>query len=209
LTTPTKIKKEKPRIDVRAALDIMGANFRDQVAGMAEWLKNSVDAYIREDAPDDQQHVVIHLRIPGRKPADWEFEVIDFVGTDYKDIHDDLMEWYSPTAASKHGKYETYGGHGNGGKFHMRENFRRADFYTYRHGRLTVLGFEDKDYGFNPNYEGAEGIPAKAIKIAGLDLAVLPKQVKERFDHGDIRFTLVRGYGPQPAPKWRDWREFI
>jgi len=205
-----RIKKEPPKINVKFALDLLGADFKgDHVAGMAEWLKNSADAYIREDVADDEQHIVIHLQLPARK-ADWSFEVIDFVGLTYDEVYDDLMVWCDPNAASKGGKFDVYGGHGNGGKFHMRENFRTSVLWGYRDGRLTAFGFDDeKDYGFHPKYQATEIEPRKAIKEAGLDLTVLPEAVRERFDRGDIRFTIVRGIGPDPAPKWRSWREFI
>jgi len=203
-----RIRKEKPRIDVRHALDLLGASFKgDHVGGMAEWLKNAVDAYIREDTPDAEQYIVVHLKLPARR-TDWVFECVDFVGASYEEINEDLMMWCDPNAASKGGKFEVYGGHGNGGKFHMRENFREAEFMTYRDGLLTAFAFEDKDYGFDQRYKGAAIEPAKAIKIAGLDLAILPKPVRERFERGDVTFTLVRGIGPLPAPKWKDWREF-
>src|SRR5436309_5541662 len=145
------IKKEKPRIVVKHALDLLGADFRgDHVAGMAEWLKNSADAYVREDTPDDEQYIVVALDLTGRK-SDWSFEVVDFVGLTYEEIYEELMVWCDPNAASKGGRFEVYGGHGNGGKFHMRENFTTSVLWSYRDGRLTALGFdEDKDYGFDP-----------------------------------------------------------
>lgn len=203
-----RIKKEKPRIDVRHALDLLGASFKgDHVAGMAEWLKNAVDAYIREDAPDAEQFVVIHLKLPAKR-SEWEFECVDFVGASFEEINEDLMMWCDPNAASKGGKFDVYGGHGNGGKFHMRENFREATFFTYRDGLLTAFGFEGKDYGFDPRYKGAEVEPARAIQIAGLVLDTLPKSVRGRFERGEVAFTVVRGTGPLPAPKWKDWREF-
>ena len=60
-----------------------------------------------------------------------------------------------PDAATKGGLYDdVYGGHGNGGKFHMRENFRRAELVTYRDGELTVFRFENKSYGFDPKFRG-------------------------------------------------------
>lgn len=204
-----RIQKEKIKIDAKRALELLGAAFKgDHWSGMAEWLKNSVDAYIREDTPDAEQHTVIHLRTVGRK-ADWQFECIDFVGATYDDVNDSLMVWCDPNAASR-GKHDVFGGHGNGGKFHMQQNFRTSMFWTYRDGKLTAFGFDpDNDYGFHPKYRGTDVEPRKAIKEADLDLAVLPKSIRERFETGDIRFTVVRGFGPEPAPKWRDWRDFI
>lgn len=204
-----RIKKEQIKIDAKKALELLGADFRgDHVAGMAEWLKNAVDAYIRDDVPDAEQHIVIHLRTVGKK-SDWQFECIDFVGATFDDVNDSLMVWCDPNAASR-GKHDVFGGHGNGGKFHMQQNFRTSIFWTYRDGKLTAFGFDpEKDYGFLPKYRGTDIEPRRALKEAGLDLAIVPKEVRERFERGDIRFSVVRGFGPEPPPKWRNWEDFI
>lgn len=205
-----RIQKEKIKIDAKRALELLGADFRgDHVSGTAEWLKNAVDAYIREDRPDAEQHIVIHLRTQGRK-SEWQVECIDFVGATFEDVNESLMVWCDPNAASR-GKHDVFGGHGNGGKFHMQQNFETSMFWTYRYGKLTAFGFDrDKDYGFHAKYRGEDDVePRKAMKEAGLEQSILPKAVREKFDRGDINFTVVRGYGPTPPPKWRNWEDFI
>ena len=43
-------------------LDIIGNEFKfDHAKGLAEWLKNSADAYTREDIPDDEQVMLIEI----------------------------------------------------------------------------------------------------------------------------------------------------
>lgn len=188
---------EAPFIHAEGALDLLGQGFRrDDVGGMAEWLKNSVDAYIREGADDEDQHIVVKIVNRGRT-ADWTFECIDFVGALFSDVDEDFKYWCDPEAASKGGRFEdVFGGHGNGGKFHMRENFRRAELMTFRDGRLTAFRFAGKRQGFDPRYRGQALASDDALAIAGIHLDELPAPVRGRFADGDVRFTVARGIGP-------------
>jgi hypothetical protein len=203
---------EPPSIHAHGALDLLGYAFRgDYVGGMAEWLKNAVDAYIREGTDDDDQHIVVRLNLLGSRPS-WTFECIDFVGSLFAEVDEDFKRWCDPQAASKGGEFEdVYGGHGNGGKFHMRENFRRAELITYRNGGLTVFRFQNKDYGFAPRHRGQPCAPTKALKIAGIEQSDLPAAIRERFDAGDVRFTLVRGLGPTHMQRRMrgGWKGFV
>jgi uncharacterized membrane protein YgcG len=177
-------------------LNILGAQFQgDHARGLAEWMKNSADAYIREDVPDEQQHIILHLtKRTQSKPA--TFACIDFVGATFEEVDQALKVWCNPDAASR-GQFSVYGGHGNGGKFYMRQMFALSYFVTYRDGRLTVFGFDKKkQYGFTRGYKGAKVSPQEAMRRAQLNLAWLPPDVRERFQKGDVRFTVVWGVKP-------------
>jgi len=201
---------EDPSIHADGALDLLGQGFSgDYVGGMAEWLKNAVDAYIREGVDDEDQHIILMLNVAGRRLG-WEHVCVDFVGTTYEDVDDDFKRWCDPDAASKHGQYDVYGGHGNGGKFHMRENFRRAEIITYRDGRLAVFRFENKKYGFDPAYKGCICSTDEALRVAGLDLETVPDSVLARFAGGDARFTVVRGIHPCHMQRMRGgWNTYV
>src|SRR5271169_3914336 len=132
-------------------LDIIGNEFKfSHEKGLPEWLKNSVDAYIRQEppVPDDQQFIILNFRdAAGGEPA--TFECIDFCGMTSQDIDKALKRWGDPKAASRGLNKRTYGGHGNGGKFYMRQMFDRSYFLTFRQGKLNVFGFNEKRrYGF-------------------------------------------------------------
>jgi hypothetical protein len=195
--TDFRFVPEPPSIHAHGALDLLGNAFAaDYVGGMAEWLKNAVDAYIREGVDDEDQHIVLRLGLLGPRLS-WTFECIDFVGSLFVEVDEDFKRWCDPEAASKGGQHQdVYGGHGNGGKFHMRENFKRAELITYRNGGLTVFRFQNKDYGFEPNHRGQPCRPKKALEIAGIEPSELPRAIQERFAAGDVRFTLVREIGP-------------
>ena len=195
---------EEAVIDVEAALDLLGADFRgDYVGGLAEWLKNSVDAYIREGVDDPDQHIVVRMTNVGVK-SKRTFECIDFVGASFDEVDDDFKLWCSMGAASRDGAFDdVYGGHGNGGKFHMRENFRRAELITYRDGKLTIFRFRDKQYGFDPDYKGTPCYMWEAFVLAGIADLSLPGSVNDRFENEGVRFTVVRGISPNQSNRMR------
>src|SRR5262245_47872672 len=123
-------------------LDIIGNEFRfDHAKGLAEWIKNSADAYVTTAGVKDAEQYVL-LRFKQAKPKrDSVFECIDFVGMTKPDIDKALKVWGLPTAAKKGTDLSTYGGHGNGGKFYMRQMFNSSRFITFRNGKLNVFGF--------------------------------------------------------------------
>ena len=64
--------KEQPNVFDDAFLDIIGNEFKfDHVKGLAEWIKNSADAYTRADVPDASQYYLpaIHARRGAQHPA--------------------------------------------------------------------------------------------------------------------------------------------
>lgn len=191
-----KIKPQKNEYDDHI-LDLFGQEFRfDHAKGLAEWIKNSADAYNRAGVDDDEMVILVelHEREPKRNSI---FRVIDFVGMTHDDIEQALKRWGDPYAAKRGAKkkVKTLGGHGNGGKFYARQSFRRSMWITYRDGQLNVFGFENKVYGFLEGYEdlavGLEG----ALEYADLDINELPDDALVRLGKSD-GFTVV--YGEQP-----------
>jgi hypothetical protein len=179
-------------------LDRLGTSFRfDHAKGLAEWLKNSVDAYIREEVPDSEQFVFLRF-LSKTTTSPFKFECIDFIGMSHGDIVKAFKPWGDPEAASRGTGFRTYGGHGNGGKFYMRQMFTASRFETYRKGRLNVFGFnEKKKYGFAANYDDVSIGSRKALEFSNIPQTILPVPIKERFAQGDIRFTVVVGEGPK------------
>jgi hypothetical protein len=178
-------------------LDVVGQEFRfDHPKGLAEWLKNSADAYTREGMPDDEQVVLIdlHERNPKRNS---EFKVIDFVGMTHADVVEAFKRWGDPRAATRGKKVRTLGGHGNGGKFYMRQSFDTSRFITYRNGLLNVFGFNNqKQYGFLEDHEDLKVDLDEALKIAGIDIDELPEQARMRLGTSG-GFTVVIGDKPE------------
>jgi len=190
---------EQPNVIDDHLLDIIGNEFKfSHEKGIPEWLKNSVDAYIREEphVPDDAQHIVLHFR-DGSKAEPPVLECLDFCGMTSADIDKAFKRWGDPKAASRGLNKRTYGGHGNGGKFYMRQMFERSHFITYRNGRLNVFGFsENRRYGYDRKLKDKPCGLQEAMKLAAIDKLELPAAIKEQIREGLQGFTLVRGVRP-------------
>jgi site-specific DNA-cytosine methylase len=121
--------KVQPFVIDQAVLDLIGNEFRfDHAKGLAEWLKNSSDAYLREGVPDADQVMIVRFTGTGKSLA--RIECIDFVGMSKKQIDEAFKRFFDPQAAKKGAKQanlKTLGGHGNGGKFYMRIVALRED----------------------------------------------------------------------------------
>lgn len=192
---------EEPNIIDDHLLDIIGASFNfDHVKGLSEWLKNSVDAYRRAGTPDRNQ--AVYLRFADGKKNDAVVECIDFNGMTSVDIEKALKRWGDPEASKRGIKnLKTFGGHGNGGKFYMRQMFDGSYFITYKDGLLNVFGFsENKKYGFAKDYRNKKVDPKEALKFAGLDKSYVPKEITDKVLKGQTGFTVVRGIGPATMP---------
>lgn len=197
---PTPKIKPQPNEYDDHILDLFGQEFRfDHAKGVAEWIKNSADAYNRAGVEDDEMVILVelHERIPKRNSL---FRVIDFVGMTHEDIDKALKRWGDPHAAkygarTKSKKLKTLGGHGNGGKFYARQSFKHAMWITYRDGKLNVFGFENKVYGFLDGYEDRDVTLEEALEFADIDIDELPDAARVRLGQSG-GFTVV--YGEQP-----------
>jgi hypothetical protein len=127
--------------------------------------------------------------------------VIDFVGMTHEDIVKAFKRWGDPDAANR-GKFRTYGGHGNGGKFYMRQMFKSSDFVAWRDGRLNIFGFNERQkYGFAEDYEDVSTPLYYALEVAGLSGLTLPKRIISDLEAGKCGFTVVRGHGLKRAQR--------
>lgn len=190
-----QILEEKNVIDDHL-LDIIGNEFKfDHEKGLSEWLKNSVDAYIRTNTPDNKQYVT--FRFTDGKKGDGMFECIDFVGMTSLDIDKALKRWGDPEAAKRGLNKKTYGGHGNGGKFYMRQMFDKSYFITYKNGFINVFGFnKNKRYGFASGFKNKKVGVGGALQIAGLRQGDVPSEYYEKIKNNESGFTVVKGMVP-------------
>lgn len=134
-------------------LDTLGKSFKFKHAkGIAEWLKNSLDQYLRlrEEESEDRAGswpVILNLIDAPNAKTGPNLAVIDFGGTDFSKIQDFFLHWGDRGAAT-YGKALTAavtGGHGNGGKFYMREMWKDgARFLTWHQGKVTSLVVEKR-----------------------------------------------------------------
>ena len=189
------IIEEKNVIDDHL-LDIIGNEFKfDHEKGLAEWIKNSVDAYIRTGISDSDQVIILKMSDGERGAA--MLECIDFNGMTSVDIDKALKRWGDPEAARRGLKKKVYGGHGNGGKFYMRQMFEKSHFITYKNGLLNVFGFnEKKKYGFADDFKNKPASYLEALSVADIKESQVPKQFLEKIKNSQTGFTVVRGVAP-------------
>jgi len=178
-------------------LDLWGREFNfSHEKGLAEWLKNSIDAYLRLRLPDKDQYIIFRFSdgTAGKPP---EIECIDFAGMTHADIDKAFKWWGDPDAAKRGLRIRTYGGHGNGGKFYMRQMFNTSRFITYRDGKLNIFGFsKNKKYGFVIGFENEAVRIEDALNIANLDGSIIPEKILRILKSGKTGFTVVRGIRP-------------
>ncbi len=197
-----EIIEEKNVIDDHL-LDIIGNEFKfSHEKGLSEWLKNSVDAYLRAGVADEESFIA--FRFQDRDES--IFECIDFVGMTSDDIDNALKRWGDPEAAKRGTRTRTFGGHGNGGKFYMRQMFKHSYFITYRSGELNVFGFnENRRYGFAKGFKDKIVSADDAMKYAEIYDIDLPPTIRKNILRGETGFTVARGIHPQNMTR----RKFI
>ncbi len=178
-------------------LDVVGAGFNfNHEKGLAEWLKNSVDAYRRVRESDKDQYITFRFT-DGNKDNPPIIECFDFVGMEFVDIEMAFKWWGDPNAASR-GKFKVYGGHGNGGKFYMRQMFQQSYFITYKSGKINIFGFnENRKYGFAEDYKDKKVSLDEALKIAGIDKSLIPNSILHKLERNETGFTVVKGVRPK------------
>jgi len=193
------IKPQKFIID-EAVLDLIGNEFKfDHAKGLSEWMKNSCDAYLREGIADDKQYIALRL-VEGKHGYLKQIECIDFVGMDKFQIDEAFKRFFDPQAAKKGAKeanIKTLGGHGNGGKFYMRQMFSTSQLISYRNGKLNIFGFnEKKQYGYEDKYENRPMSLTEAMRKANICDLEIPDHIKHGLESEEYGFTLVRGEHP-------------
>lgn len=190
--------KEEPNVYHDNTLDILGAGFNfSHEKGLAEWLKNSVDAYRRAGISDRDQHIVFRFS-NGTKSTSPVIECIDFVGMEYVDIDKALKMWGDPNAAKRGLKVKVYGGHGNGGKFYMRQMFQQSYYITYKNGKINIFGFNEKQkYGFVEEYKDKKVSLDEALNVAGINKSLIPAPILSNLEKGKTGFTIVKGIRPK------------
>jgi len=193
-----EILEEKNVIDDHL-LDIIGNEFKfSHEKGLSEWLKNSVDAYLRAGVPDEKNFVIFRFR----EEDEIIFECIDFVGMTSDDIDNALKRWGDPEAAKRGTGKRTFGGHGNGGKFYMRQMFEQSYFITYRAGKLNIFGFNKNNrYGFAKGFKDKKVSPDYAMKFAEIHDIDFPMDIRKAILRGATGFTVARGIHPDKITK--------
>ena len=169
-------------------LDQIGKDFRfNHAKGLVEWLKNSLDAYLVRRAEEREEASggwpVYMLLADGARNRGPNLAVLDFAGASHADVQDFLLKWFSTSAATRGARATEVGltgGHGNGGKFYMREMWRAdARFCTYLNQRVSSLVVDRATDGTCGYWEHEDAPMAwrDALAIGLRDSGIAPEQL--------------------------------
>ncbi|NVL91023.1 MAG: hypothetical protein HWN69_08570 [Desulfobacterales bacterium] len=195
------------KVHEEGAIRLLCRHFQSHEAGLPEWLKNSADAYAREDAPETKRDIFVIFN-NGRKGQPQSISCLDFSGMTSSVIEDNFRIWADPEAAlAKDRAITVQGGHGNGGKCYMTHMFLDHSFiYTVKEDRGCLYGVTGGSikFGYVPDREQGRDFHVdnyiveldKALKGTGCPLYVLQKVASEAIRMSD-GFTLLKGVGPK------------
>jgi len=202
---------EDIKVHEEGAIRLICRAFQSHENGLPEWLKNSADAYSREDAPEAKRLIIVifdHGRI-GSPPS---ISCLDFSGMTSPMIEENFRVWADPEAAQRGGKLvSVQGGHGNGGKCYMTQMFESyAVLQTVKQGRVNHYGVTGGSirFGYIPDREQGRNFAAgeledelgNFLKSVNCGLSSISKVAEEALVRAD-GFTLVTGVGPKGYKK--------
>lgn len=192
------------------AIKLISAPFQSHENGIPEWIKNSSDAYARENFPKAKR-IIILIFNQWKKIEPNSISCLDLVGMTSYDIENYFRKWADPQAAlaAKAGSHSILlqGGHGNGGKCYMIQMFTEfSQIYTVKMNRGCKYGVPGGSFrfGYIPDVQRGKDFVVSnikeelnnALKPTGCDINNLPKEVINNI--GEIKgFTLVSGFGPK------------
>ena len=198
------------KVHRKGAIDLLCRPFQSHENGLPEWVKNSADAYVREDLVQEDRVIVLILRDgSARSPA--SISCLDFVGmtSDIIDIH--FRYWADPHAAAQGRPAQgVQGGHGNGGKCYMTQMFEqyscllsvsqgKGNRYGVAGGEVTFGYVPDPEAGRDFDVANPEDELAQALDSLGCGISSLPSSAQSVLA-ARRGFSLVTGVGPKGYP---------
>jgi len=195
------------KVHEEGAIRLICKAFQSHESGLPEWLKNSADAYTREDAPEAKRVIVI-IFDHGHRRVSSSISCLDFVGMTSPIIKQNFRIWADPEAAKRGSRsVAIQGGHGNGGKCYMTQMFDDyALIHTAKKGKGNRYGVVSGSikFGYIPDRRRGQDFTVsdlqnefeKVLRPIRCSIQILPKPAVEaiRLAEG---FTLVTGVGPK------------
>ena len=198
---------EDIKVHEEGAIQLICKAFQSHESGLPEWLKNSADAYARENAPETKRVIVV-IFDHGRKRVNPSISCLDFCGMTSASIEENFRIWADPEAAQRGGTgVPVQGGHGNGGKCYMTQMFNNyAMIKTVKNGKGCLYGTSAGSirFGYVPNREEGRDFPVpdltaeleKSLKPLRCSIGAFPQAVAKAISMAN-GFTLVTGVGPK------------
>jgi hypothetical protein len=198
---------EDVKVHEENAIKLICAAFQSHESGLPEWLKNSADAYAREDASETKRSIVLIFDY-GRKGHIASISCLDFSGMTSAVIEESFRIWADPEAARRGAKGSSIqGGHGNGGKCYMTQMFeehavihtvkrRKGNRYGVVAGSVRFRYTPDRTRGRDFSAPHLESELERVLQEVNCSIKFLPKSVQQAIHLAD-GFTLTTGVGPR------------
>jgi len=196
---------EDIKVHEENAIRLLCKGFMSHENGLPEWLKNSADAYARENAPERKRVIMVIFDSTGKAGAP-SISCLDFCGMTSGMIEENFRVWADPDAALRGGRAQTIqGGHGNGGKCYMTQMFEgHAMINTVKKGMRSRYGVAGKAFrfGYIPDRETGRDYPTQdlirelegALDSVNCTLNAVMRVCEEAVGMAE-GFTLVTGVG--------------
>lgn len=207
------------KVHEEGAIRLICRAFQSHENGLPEWLKNSADAYAREDAPEAKR-VIITIFNFDKSAARPSISCLDFSGMTSQMIEENFRIWADPEAALRGAKAAgIQGGHGNGGKCYMTQMFEdHALIRTVKRDNGNCYGVEagSLKFGYIPDRKSGRDFPVTNLRQylenclapIGCQLHSLPTEAAEALKMAD-GFSLVTGVGPTGYGQKIPFRQLI
>jgi hypothetical protein len=202
---------EQIKVHDEGAIRLLCSSFQSHEAGLPEWLKNSADAYARQDTAENGRLILVILN-DGKKAGLPSISCLDFVGLTSKAIEENFRVWADPNAARGDTDSDAIqGGHGNGGKCYMVRMFEdHAQLHTVRNGKGNRYGIKSGKlvFGYIPNKTSGRDFRvsdirkelADALEDTGCTLRTVENVARDVIKNAR-GFTLVTGVAPKDMGK--------
>lgn len=209
---------EDIQVHEEGAIRLICGPFQSHENGLPEWLKNSADAYAREDAPQDRRVIVVIFNYGGgHRPS---ISCLDFSGMTRAMVEENFRVWADPEAARRGFLADrVQGGHGSGGKCYMVQMFdSHAVLHTVKGKRGNRYGVASHSlkFGYIPDKSQGRDFPVpdrrdeleRVLEPLRCPLKELPPEAQNAFEPAD-GFTLVTGVLPKGYGKKIPYRHLI
>ncbi len=196
------------RVHEEGAIRLICQAFQSHENGLPEWLKNSSDAYVGDEAPEAKRVAVLIFDY-GRRGVTPSISCLDFCGMTSARIENNFRVWADPEAAIRgiSNAAMIQGGHGNGGKCYMTQMFaeysllhtvknNKGNRYGVASGSVKFGYIPDPEQGRDFSVPGLRDELEQVLKPIRSSISGLPKAAVEVLKLAS-GFTLITGVGPK------------
>src|SRR5438132_12928816 len=189
-----------PDVDLKVheegAIKLICKAFQSHESGLPEWLKNSADAYAREDASESKRVIVVIFDY-GRRGVTPSISCLDFSGMTSSIIEQNFRIWADPEAAQRGARSTSIqGGHGNGGKCYMTQMFEdyalirsvkkgKGNRYGVAAGSIRFGYIPDRQNGRDFHVQNLRVELENALERIRCSFRILPEAAAEAFRIAD------------------------